>query len=252
MLIPPTAILLAAGRGKRLSPLTDTTPKVMLPIGGKPLLQHQIEHFAAQGIVDFIINLAWLGEQIVDYFGDGSELGVPIRIRYSDEPQGALETGGGIVQAMQQTDNHHFLVANGDVLCDVDIDIDRLRHYPQWSNDDVMHLLLVENPTHHPRGDFGLRGGRLVECSIDAGGVLPDKIDALNSPCATYSGIGYFHREAFDGFTPGRFALTQVIEQAIAARRAGGEIYHGKWIDVGTPARLTEAQQAANVPLASK
>jgi len=213
-----TAMILAAGRGERMRPLTDHTPKPLLEIGGKPLIAWHLERLAASGIDKVVINHAHLGEQIERALGDGSAWGV--RIRYSAEGQGrALETGGGIHRALPLLGEGPFLVINGDVWCDADPSALALE------DGDHATLLMVDNPPHHPRGDFHLHQGRL---------------DDDHEPRLTYSGIGLYSPSLFAGCAPGAFALAPLLRRAMAERRVGGLHHGGRWIDVGTPGRLAE------------
>ncbi len=212
-------MILAAGRGERMRPLTDHTPKPLLRAGGKPLIVHHIERLAAAGLRDIVINHAHLGEQIEDSLGDGSSLGV--HIRYSPEGQ-PLETGGGIFRALPLLGADPFLVINGDVW--TNIDLTGLRLAPG----DLAHLVLVDNPPHHPKGDFALAGGRVL-----ADG--PADITRL-----TFSGIGVYRPELFAGCTAGAFPLAPRLRWAMARALIGGTHHRGTWIDIGTPERLAE------------
>ena len=216
----PTALILAAGRGNRLRPLTDSTPKTLLQVGEKTLLEHHLDRLATQGFTEVVINLAWLGKQIRDHLGDGKRFG--LRVRYSEEPDGALETGGGVVHALGLLRSDPFIVINGDVFCDFDFGALRVAEGCD------MHLVLVENPPHNPEGDFGLVDGVVL-----GGG---------ESPSWTYAGIGCFRHCAFDGFGAGRFPLVSVIRRGIVGRRVSGEVYSGRWVDVGTKGRLREVR----------
>jgi MurNAc alpha-1-phosphate uridylyltransferase len=213
------AMLLAAGRGERMRPLTDELPKPLLPVRGKPLIVHHLERLATCGVHEVVINVAWLGERIRAALGDGSAFG--LSIRYSEEGAQALETGGGIFQALPWLGSDPFLVVNGDVF--TDFDFGALSIAPEaWA-----HLVLVPNPLQHPQGDFGLDDGRVVE---------------TGSPRWTYSGIGLYRAQLFDGCQPGRFPLLPLLRRAIAAGRLSGEIYRGGWSDVGTVERLAALQ----------
>lgn len=218
-------LILAAGRGRRLQPLTDSTPKALLRVGAKTLVERHLERLAAQGFEHVVINLAWLGGAIREHLGDGRRFG--LRIRYSDESQGALETGGGIVQALEFLQSDPFIVINGDILCDFDYAGLRV------PEPDDMHLVLVDNPPHHPRGDFALEHGRLLAPGAGA-------------QTWTYAGIGCFRRRAFEALEAGRFPLLPVIRRALTANRAGAEIHHGQWVDVGSPQRLAQARRQAD------
>ncbi len=209
------AMILAAGRGERMRPLTDSTPKPLLRVAGRPLIEHHIAALREAGFRDLVINHAWLGEQIVAQLGDGSRLGV--RIAYSAEPEGALETGGGIRQALPLLDGDAFLVVNGDIW--TDFPYARLKQAPRG----LAHLVLVDNPPHHPGGDFSLAHGRVS----DGGG------QAL-----TFSGIGVYRPELFASHAPGRFALAPLLRAAMHDGQVSGEHYRGGWTDVGTPQRL--------------
>nr|WP_155450735.1 nucleotidyltransferase family protein [Allochromatium palmeri] len=207
-------MILAAGRGERMRPLTDHTPKPLLQAGGKPLIQHHIERLAAAGLRELVINHAHLGQQIEAALGDGSAFGV--EIRYSPEAQ-ALETGGGIFQALPLLGAEPFLVVNGDVWTDVDLGGLTI------SAGDLAHLVLVDNPPHNPEGDFALSDGR---------------VRSEGRPRLTFSGIGLYRPELFDGQTPGAFPLAPLLRQAMANGRVGGRHHDGHWFDIGTPERL--------------
>ncbi len=211
------AMILAAGRGERMRPLTDHTPKPLLMAGGKPLIVHHIERLAAAGLRDIVINHAHLGEQIEVALGDGSAFGVTIR--YSPEGK-ALETGGGIFRALPLLGPGPFLVVNGDVW--TDIDFSALSIAPG----DLAHLVLVDNPSHHLKGDFALRDGRVLAEGLD------------DTPPLTFTGIGVYHPDLFAGCTPGAFPLAPLLRSAIARGLASGNHHLGIWIDIGTPTRL--------------
>lgn len=211
------AMILAAGRGERMRPLTDHTPKPLLLVGGKPLIAWHIERLAHAGFRDLVINHAHLGKQIESALGDGSHFGVSIA--YSDEGE-ALETAGGIANALPLLGAAPFLVVNGDIY--TDYDFSQLTHQPM--DGVVAHLVLVDNPPQHAGGDFYLEGGRLVEYG------------ALRQ---TFSGIGVYRPELFASVTPGSKArLAPLLHAAIAEKRVTAEHYRGDWVDVGTPERL--------------
>lgn len=222
------AMILAAGRGERMRPLTDQTPKPLLPIAGKPLIQYHIEALAAAGVHAIVINLAWLGNQIRAALGDGAQFGV--RIEYSDEGETALETGGGVFKALPSlagaSGKDPFVVVSGDVWTE----------YPlagcvnKLSAADVAHFVLVPNPDFHTRGDFGLAEGRLV----DAGERY------------TYANIGVFRPEFFAAGQPGRFPLAPLMFEWIRKDRVSGELYRGAWHNVGTPQQLRRIDQEAS------
>lgn len=212
-------MLLAAGRGERMRPLTDSCPKPLLPVAGKPLIAWQLERLSAAGFAEVVINLSWLGEQIASALGDGAAHGV--RIHYSREPWPALETGGGIFNALPLLGSEPFLLVNGDVF--TDIDYAQLRLGPG----DLAQLVLVANPEHHPRGDFWLdEAGRIVA----AGSQVTERL--------TYSGVAVIDPHLFDGAPGGRFALLPWLEKARETARLGGQRHKGRWLDVGTPERL--------------
>ncbi|WP_260293662.1 N-acetylmuramate alpha-1-phosphate uridylyltransferase MurU [Sedimenticola hydrogenitrophicus] len=222
------AMILAAGRGERMRPLTDSTPKPLLRVAGKPLIQYHVEALARAGVRQLVVNHAHLGGQIVDFLGDGGTWGVSIS--YSAEPAGALETGGGIFRALPLLGDGPFWVVNGDIWTDYPFTPPRL------AADTLAHLVMVDNPPHHPGGDFVLAdSGRL---SADAGVRL------------TYSGIGLYRPELFAGCAGGAFPLAPLLRQAMADGRVNGEYFAGRWLDIGTPERLGEldAQLTAREP----
>ncbi|TVQ73127.1 MAG: nucleotidyltransferase family protein [Chromatiaceae bacterium] len=212
------AMILAAGRGERMRPLTDHTPKPLLCAGGRPLIVHHLERLAAAGYRQVVINLAWRGEQIRDHLGDGRPWG--LNIRYSPEPE-ALETGGGIRQALPLLESDPFLVINGDVWCDHPLVPPTLAH------DTLAHLVLVDNPPHHPGGDFRLHEGRVHRPMEDPA-----------APCLTFSGIGWYRPALFTGAPIGAFPLAPLLRQAMSREQVSGEHHPGQWLDVGTPERL--------------
>ncbi|HSO84306.1 N-acetylmuramate alpha-1-phosphate uridylyltransferase MurU [Thiocapsa sp.] len=220
------AMILAAGRGNRMRPLTDRIPKPLLEAGGRPLIQYHLERLAAAGIHDIVINHAHLGEQIEAALGDGSRFGV--HIRYSPE-RTALETGGGIFKALPLLGPEPFLVINGDIWCDIDpIGL-------HLSGTDLAHLILVDNPPHHPSGDFTLRDGR-----VRAEGDHTGSDRAEGQRRLTFSGVGVYSPSLFAGCRPGAFALAPLLRDAMAQGRVGGEHHRGHWLDIGTPERLAE------------
>jgi MurNAc alpha-1-phosphate uridylyltransferase len=215
------AMILAAGRGERMRPLTDTTPKPLLPLAGRALLDYPLSRLARAGVVDVVINLAWQGQQIRDFVGDGSRWG--LHAAFSDEGPEALETGGGIRQALALLGNEPFWLVNGDVYSEFDFSASPL------SDNTLAHLVMVPNPEHNPDGDFALIGNRLRT----AGG-----------PRYTYSGIGLIRPELVAGEAPGRFPLAPLLSRAADDSRLTGELYTGLWTDVGTPARLAELERS--------
>ncbi|AUB83031.1 N-acetylmuramate alpha-1-phosphate uridylyltransferase MurU [Candidatus Thiodictyon syntrophicum] len=212
------AMILAAGRGNRMRPLTDRVPKPLLPVGGKPLIQYHIERLAAAGVREVVINHAHLGEQIEAALGDGAQWGVTLH--YSPEGEGrALETGGGIFKALPLLGPGPFLVVNADIWTDfpfMDLDL------PEG---DLAHLVLVANPPQHPAGDFALDG---------------DRVRRDGEPRYTFSGIGLYRPELFTGCAPGAFPLAPLLRRAMDQGQAGGHLYRGDWFDIGTPQRLDE------------
>ena len=219
------AMILAAGRGERLRPLTDSTPKPLLMAGGKALIAWHLQGLAAAGWREVVINHAHLGERIEAALGDGRDFG--LRINYSPEPIGALETAGGIASALPLLGEEAFLVVNGDVWCDWDFA--QARRIAGALDHRRAHLLLVGNPAHHPGGDFVL-DGEIVRAATGKNG------DAL-----TYAGIGVFWPEFFATVAPGvKMKLRPVLDAAIADGMVTGERHAGRWVDVGTIERLAE------------
>lgn len=221
-----TAMIFAAGRGERMRPLTDTCPKPLLAVGGKPLIEWQIERLAAAGFERIVINHAWLGSQIETTLGNGAKWNV--QLRYSAETE-ALETAGGIAQALPLIAPEGaptiFLAVSGDVYCDFDFSGLNARAVAMSeSADPSMHLVMVPNPPFHPTGDFALRDGRL-------------SLDGI--PRFTFGNIGLYDSRMFSGIAPGtRAALTPYYRETIGSGRATGELYEGVWENVGTPDQL--------------
>jgi N-acetyl-alpha-D-muramate 1-phosphate uridylyltransferase len=214
------AMILAAGRGERMRPLTDHTPKPLLAVAGKPLIVHHIERLAAAGFRQLVINHAHLGAQIEAALGDGTAFGVTIR--YSAEVPAALETGGGIFRALPLLGDAPFLVINGDIWTDFDVTTLAL------DAADLAQLVLVNNPPHHPAGDFRLKNGR---------------IDAEGAPRLTFSGIGLYRPALFLNCQPGAFPLAPLLRTAMANQQVSGQFHSGHWFDIGTPERLAELEQ---------
>lgn len=219
------AMILAAGRGERMRPLTDTTPKPLLKINGRCLIEYHIDHLAIAGFTDIVINHAHLGEQIEQRLGNGHRYGV--RLHYSPEGMPALETGGGIFKALPLLGPKPFLVVNGDIWCDYPFA--SLRHQPL---EGLAHLILVNNPSHNPKGDFYL---------------VNQKVYPEGLPRLTFSGIGLYHPNLFNNCTPGRFSLVPLLINAMQAGQVSGEHYQGQWNDIGTPERLQQLEQTLNV-----
>ena len=212
-------MLLAAGRGERMRPLTDKVPKPLLTVGGKPLIVYHLEKLSRLGIKQVVINLAWLGGQIRAALGDGARWN--LQITYSDEGEQALETGGGIFQALPLLGPAPFLVVNADVFTEFDFGT------LQIARESLAQLVLVANPMHHPRGDFALINGRVQE----QGGAR-----------WTYSGIGLYRPELFASCSPGKFPLLPLLRRAIAGGRLHGQVFDGTWSDVGSVERLAALQ----------
>ncbi len=215
-------MILAAGRGERMRPLTDNLPKPLLKVGGKMLIEYHLEKLKAANITDVIINHAWLGEKIEQALGDGSRYG--LNIQYSVEAE-ALETAGGILNALPlltDADNKSeaFIVINGDIFCDYDIS-----KLPS-SLSGLAHLVLVENPEHNPDGDFELTDAAMVE--------------QVGDNKKTFSGIGVYHPDLFKDYPKGKLALAPVLRKAMDQKQVTGEFYSGSWHDIGTPERLSE------------
>lgn len=217
------AMILAAGRGERMRPLTDHTPKPLLVAGGKPLIVWAIERLRAARITDLVINHAHLGPQLEAALGDGSSLGV--RIRWSAEGT-ALETAGGMAYARHLFGEAPFIAVNADVWCDYAFDGLPARAASVDGEQCLAHLVLVPNPDHHPEGDFSLEDGLASQGP---------------APRHTFSGIGLYHPRLLDPVTPGQAAkLGDLLRAAMPRGLVSGELYQGRWTDVGTPRRLAE------------
>ena len=219
------AFILAAGRGERMRPLTDTTPKPLLIAGGKPLIVWHLERLAAAGFRDVVINHAHLGAQIEAALGNGQQFG--LAIAYSPEPPGALETAGGIAHALPLLGDQPFLVINGDIWCDWDLTQARHRAHPPGERH--AHLVFIDNPPHHPTGDFCLDGEQVRDAA-------PAGMKAL-----TYAGIGMFSPAFFSGVPAGAvMKLRPLLDAGIKEGIISGEHHAGRWVDVGTPQRLAD------------
>lgn len=214
-------MILAAGRGERLRPLTDTVPKVLLDVSGQPLIAHHLLALAKAGIEKVVINVAHLAKRIEETLGNGDRYGVTIQ--YSHEPAGALDTGGGIRHALALLPDP-FLVVNGDILTDFD--------FRQLCTSEKLlaHLVMVTNPPHNRTGDFFFSDNRL----------LPSPTP--NSQRMTYSGIGLYHHALFGLTNDVRFSLATLLHKAVAKQQIGATVHRGNWIDVGTHERLAEAR----------
>lgn len=215
-------MILAAGRGERMRPLTDKLPKPLLNVNNKPLIEYHIEKLAARGIDNIVINHAWLGHLIPEQLGKGQHWGVDLH--YSNEGDNALETAGGIKKALSVIKTDYFVVVNGDVWSDFDFAM-----LPSSLPRGIKaHLILVNNPDHNPKGDFAIEGELLTNHGESS---------------YTFSGIAIYHRSFFDGVESGKNALGPVIRQHIQDGEVSGELYQGKWFDIGTPQRLEELNQ---------
>ena len=215
------AMILAAGRGERLRPLTDTVPKPLMLLGRKSLIEYHLESLAAAGFREVVINQGHLGDQLPAALGDGSRWGV--NIHWSDEQPEALETGGGIFKALPLLGTGPFLVVNGDVW--TDFPFARLRAVKcDWA-----HLVMVPNPEHNPGGDFALLGARLREDGAAKW---------------TFSGIGVYHPRLFEGCSPGKFSVVPLLRNAMREHLVTAELFRGTWDDIGTAERLEALQHS--------
>lgn len=222
-------MILAAGRGQRMMPLTADCPKPLLPVNGKPLIVYHIENLVAAGITEIVINHAWLGKKIEQQLADGSQFGASIE--YSAETDGGLETAGGIVKALPLLafDNEPFIVINGDIWTDYDLSLLKSRSLGNC----LGHLVLVNNPQHNPRGDFILGDNGLVESK-----------HSVKDQTYTFSGIGLYSLQLFTGLEPAKIPLAPILRQYMMTQQISGELYQGCWTDVGTPQRLEQIEQA--------
>lgn len=209
------AMILAAGRGERMRPLTDVTPKPLLKVAGEPLIECHLRALRDAGIREIVINVAYLGQKIIDALGDGRTF--HLNIGYSNEGETPLETAGGIIQALPQLGHEPFLVVNADIWTDFPF-----QSLPRQING-LAHLVMVDNPVHHPKGDFALIDGAL---------------HAEGTRKLTYSGIGLYHPELFAGCTPGKRPLLPLLQKAMRAGQVSGQHFTGRWSDIGTPERL--------------
>jgi MurNAc alpha-1-phosphate uridylyltransferase len=212
-------MILAAGRGERMRPLTLVRPKPLLEAGGVPLIVHHLRALAGAGFEHVVVNLSWLGGQIRAALGDGSRCGV--RIHYSDEGPEPLETGGGVFRALPLLGEGPFLVLNGDTWSDIPYGGLRERLAAR----DLAHLVLVRNPAHNEGGDFVLENGRIIEAPGER---------------LTFSGVGIYRAELFEGCRDGVFKLAPLLRAAARDGRVSGEVHAGAWLDIGTPERLAE------------
>jgi MurNAc alpha-1-phosphate uridylyltransferase len=225
------AMLLAAGKGERMRPLTDSVPKPLLKVAGSALIVHLIRKLAGQGFTDLVINHAWLGAQLETELGNGRSLGVRIAWSREGEP---LETAGGIVRALPLLGSDPFLVVNADLW--TDYRFANLRSGLRVG--DLAHLVLVPNPAHHPAGDFTLDDKRRLQLP-SAGATL------------TFSGIAVYHPRLFVNLADGKLPLLPQLRRAIAQDAASGEVFEGEWVDVGTPERLAQLDARLRQPHAN-
>ncbi len=211
------AMILAAGRGERLRPVTDTVPKAMVEVGGEKLIDRHLGMLAVAGINTVVINLGWLGEQIVEHVGSGAQFGV--RVVYSPEYDNVLETGGGIHRALPMLGADPFWVINADIFTDIELPADEL------ADETLAELILVPTPSHKANGDFDLEDG-----NVSNGG----------ERVLTFAGVSRYRPEFFAQATAGRFSIVPMLRQAADDGRLAGRLFEGMWQDVGTPERLAE------------
>lgn len=217
------AMILAAGRGERMRPLTDTTPKALLKVGKHSLIEYHVIALVEAGVTDVVINHAYLGSQIEKALGDGSRYGATIS--YSPEGEVALETGGGIYKALPLLGAKPFIVVNADIWTDYPF-----KQLPQKPSG-LVHLVLVDNPPFKKKGDFVLNGDRVIN---------------EGKSFLTYSGIGVYSPALFEECTPGKFPLAPLLKKAADDGQVSGEHYHGEWYDIGTPERLRMIEQTVS------
>jgi MurNAc alpha-1-phosphate uridylyltransferase len=218
------AMILAAGHGTRMRPLTDHTPKPLLNVGGKPLIQWHIENLKQAGFKEIVINIAWLGDRITAALGDGSNYG--LKLHYSDEQsEGALETAGGIIKALPLLGDEPFLVVNGDVWCNFNYS-----NVSPLENNDLAHLILVKNPSHNLNGDFSINQDN-------------NRVEDGGDNACTFSGIGYYHPDLFKNLAYGKRPLAPLLREVMNTSQVSGELYTGDWRDIGTPERLQKLNE---------
>lgn len=218
------AMILAAGRGERMRPLTDHVPKPLVPLAGQTLIEHAVSALRRAGVTDLVVNLGYRGQQIRERLGNGEALGV--QIRYSDEGDPALETGGGVFRALDLLGEEPFLLVNADVWSEFDLGV-LSRRAEQMPDRDLAHLVLVPNPEHRMQGDFALVGDRVLN---------------TGDPTLTFSGLSVLRPELFCLCEDGRFPLAPLLRHAAACGQMSGERFDGRWSDVGTPGRLAELE----------
>jgi len=232
-------MILAAGRGERMRPLTLSRPKPLLEVGGRALIEHHLHALAAAGFDEVVVNISWLGEQIPATLGDGSRYG--LRIAYSEESPEPLETGGGIFRALPllcPMGVEPFLVLNGDVWMEYRYARLREKFARGLPGKDQAHLVLVPNPQHNPQGDFAVEADRMVQAvpGMAADTAVAARIAAL--PRHTFSGLGVYHPSLFNACEDGIFKLAPLLRVAAANGRVSVELFEGDWLDIGTPERL--------------
>lgn len=232
-------MILAAGRGERMRPLTDHTPKPLLKVGGKPLIVWHLERLAKAGFKEIVINHAHLGGQIEAALGNGSQWA--LSIRYSSE-KNALETAGGIANALPLLGDEPFLVVNGDTFTDVDFA--QLKLHPN----NLAHLVLVDNPPQHSNGDFAIEINEPQSSDVNANDIKVGPLKNHGSQMLTFSGVGVYHPDLFAGIVQGEPAkLAPLLRWAISEGKATAEHYQGVWHDIGTPERLISLEKSLNV-----
>ena len=213
-------MLLAAGLGERLRPLTNNIPKPLINIAGKPLIDHHLERLKTAGFKEIVINLSYLGDKIKAYLGDGQNYGV--NINYSIEGNSPLETAGGIIHALPLLGDEPFLVINSDIWCNHSLSFANL------SNEKMAHLVLIDNPPHNPKGDFVYELGKVINTGENF---------------LTYSGIGIYHPELFINLPIKKLALAPILRSAVEKELVSAEYFTGNWFDIGTPERLKHADK---------
>lgn len=240
------AMILAAGRGTRMGALTETTPKPLLPLAGMPLIEYHVRALAAADIREIVINVSWLGDQIIETLGDGQHFGVDII--YSQEPDGALETAGGIANALPLLGSDPFMVVNGDIWSDFPLHLLRDLSTNAFSASDCAHLVMVNNPEHHQQGDFYFVSGQVTESAYSYGRLYREPVNFDTNTNATvwvkstFSGMGLYRAGFFESVS-GRQALGPLLHDNLDKGRVSSTLYTGLWWDVGTPERLATVER---------
>jgi len=224
------AILLSAGRGQRLAPLTDTIPKPLVSVAGKPIIEYQLDKLKQAGVETLVINTGWLGKKLIAYLGTGKKF--DLSIRYSVEPEIALETAGGIIQALPLIDDDQFIVCNADIYHEYKFS--ELQENVLQNNQEA-HLVLVENPPHNPEGNFALNKDNTLGLEANT-----------FSKKYTYSGIGLYRKSFFAGIEKGRRPLRDLLRLKIKQEKVSGQIFNGAWFDAGTQARIDAVEGYIN------